>query len=147
MLYKSFTDAYNIRKARSWYFPIDMDCVGSHPKFDGGLSMSDMRNRATLTKNDELEPNRFLKICQVFTLRHFENSSQPSRATKVTFFFFFSCANSLFLPPHTSDIMATLRLNEKSSKDILLLHKYVKSSIPIEFSKDVNLEVSNVTAP
>ncbi|KAI8081576.1 uncharacterized protein BX664DRAFT_285692 [Halteromyces radiatus] len=40
--------------------------------------------------------------------------------------------------------MATiLRLNEKSSKDILLVHKYTKSTIPVETAKELSLEVDN----
>ncbi|KAI8339928.1 hypothetical protein BC941DRAFT_493587 [Chlamydoabsidia padenii] len=38
---------------------------------------------------------------------------------------------------------ASLRLNEKSSKDILLVHKYARSTIPVEISKDVYLEVDS----
>jgi hypothetical protein len=95
------------------------------------------------TKKTELDTDRFLKILSFHTPPFWK-----FKPCYESHFLFFSSVHSLFLPPHTSDIMATvLRLNEKSSKDILLLHKYVKSSIPVEFSKDVNLEVSNVNGP
>lgn len=38
-----------------------------------------------------------------------------------------------------------LHLNEKAPKDIILVHKYTKSSLPVDASsKDVTLEVSNL---
>ena len=36
---------------------------------------------------------------------------------------------------------ATLHINDKSCKDILLVHKYIKSSVPVETGKELVLEV------
>jgi hypothetical protein len=69
-----------------------------------------------------------------------------------TFFFFFilrtipQISLPFLLPFKTQLTMApVLHLNEKAPKDIILVHKYTKSSLPVDASsKDVTLEVSNL---
>lgn len=49
-LWVVFTDAYNTAVARSWCHSIAVDCILFHMKFEGGWSISILRNRGTLFK-------------------------------------------------------------------------------------------------
>jgi hypothetical protein len=61
------TDTYNIKVLCSWYRSIDVDCILFHVNFEGGLSMSVLRNRATSWSS---KPMSFQKSCNFKNFHH-----------------------------------------------------------------------------
>jgi hypothetical protein len=57
----AFKEAYNTGTLQVWYPSIDIPFVVLHLKFEEGLSISVLKNRATRHINLQLEIGKFLK--------------------------------------------------------------------------------------
>jgi hypothetical protein len=65
----AFREVYNIGILQLWYPSIDIHCFLFHVGFQGGLSISVLKNRAPCHKNLHLEIITFLKKSNMFKPR------------------------------------------------------------------------------